>query len=82
MYASKLMRHTLRITGFASPPGWLGPTNLRGFPDEPHPERRRAMIAGARRSGSVPDEVARVLRHKGANRGSAKQVRPERRRCS
>lgn len=57
-----LMRHPLRVTDFDSPPGWLGPKNLRGFLAEPNLERRRAMIAGARQPGSVPDDVARSLR--------------------
>ncbi len=57
-----LMRHALRITDFDSPPGWLGPKYLRGFLAEPNLERRRAMIAGARQPGSVPDDVARALR--------------------
>ncbi|MGQ9928083.1 MAG: FAD/NAD(P)-binding protein [Chloroflexaceae bacterium] len=57
-----LMRHPLRIADFDSPPGWLGPKELRGFLAEPNLERRRAMIASARQPGSVPDNVARALR--------------------
>ncbi|PDW00561.1 FAD/NAD(P)-binding protein [Candidatus Chloroploca asiatica] len=57
-----LMRHALRIEAFDSPPGWVGPKELRGFHDEPDVCRRRALITGARRPGSMPDDVARALR--------------------
>ncbi|MCG8352462.1 MAG: FAD/NAD(P)-binding protein [Chloroflexales bacterium] len=57
-----LMRHEIRVESFDSPPGWVGPKELRGFHAEPSVVRRRAMIAGARRPGSMPEDVARTLR--------------------
>ncbi len=68
-----LMRHALRIADFDSPPGWIGPKELRRFLAEPNLERRRAMIVGARQPGSVPDDVARSLRR--AEQQSLLQVR-------
>ncbi len=56
-----LMRHAIRIEAFDSPPGWVGPKELRGFQAEPSVERRRALIRGARRPGSMPEDVARTL---------------------
>jgi hypothetical protein len=57
-----LMRHDIRVESFDSPAGWVGPKELRGFHAEPSAIRRRAMIAGARRPGSMPEDVARNLR--------------------
>lgn len=56
-----LMRHAIRIEDFDSPAGWVGPKELRGFHTEPDLRRRRAMIAGARRPGSMPGDVVRTL---------------------
>ncbi len=56
-----LMRHAIRVEAFDSPAGWVGPQELRSFQAEPSPLRRRAMIAGARRPGSMPQDVARSL---------------------
>jgi hypothetical protein len=57
-----LMRHDIRVESFDSPPGWVGPKELRGFHDEPSVVRRRTLIAGARRPGTMPEDVARNLR--------------------
>jgi glycine/D-amino acid oxidase-like deaminating enzyme len=56
-----LMRHAIRVEDFDSPPGWVGPKELRRFLAEPSLHRRRAMIAGARRPGSMPQDVAHSL---------------------
>jgi hypothetical protein len=57
-----LLRHDIRVESFDSPPGWVGPKELRGFHAEPSVVRRRVLIAGARRPGSMPEDVARNLR--------------------
>lgn len=57
-----LMRHDIRVEAFDSPAGWVGPKELRGFLAEPSMARRRTLIAGARRPGSMPEDVARTLR--------------------
>lgn len=56
-----LMRHEIRVEAFDSPAGWVGPKELRSFLAEPSLRRRRAMIAGARRPGSMPQNVAHSL---------------------
>ncbi|MFV9503413.1 MAG: FAD/NAD(P)-binding protein [Oscillochloridaceae bacterium umkhey_bin13] len=63
-----LMRHPIRCEDFDSPAGWVGPKELRGFHDEPDLRRRRAMIAGARRPGSMPSDVVRAL-HRAERQG-------------
>lgn len=76
-----LLRHDIRIESFDSPPGWVGPKELRGFQAEPNVTRRRALIAGARRPGSMPEDVARNLRR--AERwGPLRIVRGEVRRAT
>ncbi len=57
-----LMRHDIRVESFDSPAGWVGPKELRGFQAEQSVTRRRALLAGARRPGSMPEDVARNLR--------------------
>ncbi|WP_240695809.1 FAD/NAD(P)-binding protein [Candidatus Chloroploca sp. Khr17] len=71
-----LMRHALRVEAFDSPPGWVGPKELRGFHDEPDVCHRRALITGARRPGSMPDDVARALR-RAERRGCLRIVQGE-----
>jgi thioredoxin reductase len=56
-----LMRHAIRIEDFDSPAGWVGPKDLRRFLAEPSLRRRREMIAGARRPGTMPQDVAHRL---------------------
>ncbi|MFQ3663567.1 MAG: FAD/NAD(P)-binding protein [Chloroflexaceae bacterium] len=76
-----LMRHDIRIEAFDSPPGWVGPKELRGFHAEPSVERRRAMIRGARRPGSMSEDVARSLR-RAERRGLLRIQRGEVRRAT
>lgn len=76
-----VMRHEIRVEGFDSPAGWVGPKELRGFLAEPSMARRRALIAGARRPGSMPDDVARTLRRAEAA-GMLRVMRGEVRRAA
>jgi cation diffusion facilitator CzcD-associated flavoprotein CzcO len=54
-------RHEPRMHQFDSNPGWLGPRLMHGFEREKRPERRRALIAGARHRGSMPSDVFAAL---------------------
>lgn len=56
-----VMRRPIQIAPFDSPPGWMGPKELRRFHAEPDPSRRRAMIAGARLPGTMPVELAQAV---------------------
>jgi glycine/D-amino acid oxidase-like deaminating enzyme len=56
-----LARHPLRKSQFDSDPGWLGPKFMSKFARESCLDARRAMVAGARRSGSVPPDLLRAL---------------------
>ncbi len=76
-----LMRHEIRVEAFDSPAGWVGPKELRGFQAEPSVERRRALIRGARRPGSMPEDVARTLRRAEAA-GMLRVMRGEVRRAA
>lgn len=69
-----LLRHALRIEDFDSPAGWVGPKELRGFQREPDLVRRRELITGARRPGSMPNDVAQRLKH--AERAGLLRVQP------
>lgn len=76
-----LLRHAIRVEAFDSPAGWVGPKELRGFHAEPSMTRRRALIVGARRPGTMPEDVARTLRR--AERcGLLRIVRDEVRRAT
>jgi cation diffusion facilitator CzcD-associated flavoprotein CzcO len=75
-----LLRHDIRVEAFDSPAGWVGPKELRGFHAEPSVERRRAMIRGARRPGSMPKDVAHSL-HRAERAGLLRVVRGEVRRA-
>lgn len=55
-------RHPLRKHQFDSEPGWLGPKFMKGFGRVTDYDRRRAIIAEARHTGSVPPDVFRALR--------------------
>ncbi len=56
-----VMRHPIRIAPFDSPPGWMGPKELRCFHAEPDMRKRRAMITSARQPGTMPVELAQAL---------------------
>lgn len=56
-----LMRRPIQVAPFDSPPGWMGPKELRRFHAEPDPTRRRAMITAARLPGTMPVELAQSL---------------------
>lgn len=57
-----ISRHSLRQHQFDSDPGWLGPKFMAAFDRESCMNRRRELIADARHLGSVPPDVARLLR--------------------
>lgn len=76
-----LMRHAIRVEAFDSPAGWVGPKELRGFQAEPNMARRRALISGARRPGSMPEDVARNL-NRAERWGLLRVVRGEVRRTT
>ncbi|MEM6296516.1 MAG: FAD/NAD(P)-binding protein, partial [Myxococcota bacterium] len=54
--------HRLRRAQFDSDSQWLGPAKMRAFSKERDMARRRAMIEGARRPGTMTKEVHRALR--------------------
>ncbi len=54
-------RHPMRQHHFDSDPGWLGPRYMAGFNRERDLDRRRAWITRARRRGSVPPGIRRVM---------------------
>lgn len=56
-----IMRRPIQIAPFDSPPGWMGPKELRRFQAELDFNRRRAMITGARLPGTMPVELAQAL---------------------
>ncbi|ACL23550.1 FAD/NAD(P)-binding protein [Chloroflexus aggregans] len=56
-----VMRHPIKIAPFDSPPGWMGPKELRRFHAEPDMRHRRAMINQARLPGTMPVELAQAL---------------------
>ncbi|MBS2012895.1 MAG: FAD/NAD(P)-binding protein [Deltaproteobacteria bacterium] len=56
-------RHPLRVHRFDSDPEWLGPKAMSTFDATSDLRRRRAMIAAARRRGSVPPELFTEARH-------------------
>jgi uncharacterized NAD(P)/FAD-binding protein YdhS len=57
-----LMRHSLRVRQFDSPPAYIGPRYLAGFNRESDPAVRRGIIRDARFRGSVPPDVASAFR--------------------
>lgn len=56
-----VMRRPIQIAPFDSPPGWMGPKELRRFHAEPDLNRRRALITAARLPGTMPVELAQSL---------------------
>ncbi|MRX71939.1 SidA/IucD/PvdA family monooxygenase [Bacillus lacus] len=57
-----LSRHTIRIHDFDSDPGWLGPKLMNSFGKMKDPSQRRESITRARHKGSLPADVASVVR--------------------
>jgi uncharacterized NAD(P)/FAD-binding protein YdhS len=57
-----LMRHSVRVRQFDSPPGYIGPRYLAAFQREPDPVVRRGIIRDARFRGSLPPDVASAFR--------------------
>ncbi len=65
---SLISPHRLRRAQFDSSPQWLGPAKMKAFSKERDMDRRRRMIDGARRSGTMTKEVERALRAQIAER--------------
>ncbi len=59
-----ISRHEIREHDFDTDPGWLGPKNMTAFERTRDPGLRRALVDAARHDGSIPPDVARVLRAK------------------
>lgn len=57
-----LKRHPFRIHAFDSDPGWLGPKYQQSFRNTRSYRRRRELIVGARRKGSIPPDLNAKLR--------------------
>jgi uncharacterized NAD(P)/FAD-binding protein YdhS len=57
-----LVRHSLRVRQFDSPPGFIGPSYLAAFQREEDPAVRRGIIRDARFRGSMPPDVATAFR--------------------
>ncbi|MEM1055404.1 MAG: FAD/NAD(P)-binding protein [Bacteroidota bacterium] len=54
-------RHAPRVHQLDADPGWLGPTEMEGFLQEPCVIARRQAITRARHRGSIPPDVLRSL---------------------
>ncbi len=57
-----IARHPIRRSEFDSDAAWLGPKAMRGFLACADRDRRRQLIARARRRGSMPRETAARIR--------------------
>ncbi len=57
-----LARHAPRVHQFDTDPGWMGPARLDGFARVRDPAERRRLIRTARHPGSMPPDVASLLR--------------------
>ncbi|MCV9885502.1 lysine N(6)-hydroxylase/L-ornithine N(5)-oxygenase family protein [Metabacillus halosaccharovorans] len=57
-----LTRHKLRVHGFDSDPGWLGPKFMKSFSKITDYDLRREQIKLARNRGSMPNDIYQKIR--------------------